>query len=330
MRRLPKRQPAATGADASGAKESFAVRITTPAGWPGGPTPVLRFRPDADPARAALVLRAQLQLDRRLATQLAAQTVEILEAGSYRTRVGVQVSIAEPVSAAVARARTIGADEVLPPVPPASFPTTTVRVRNTTSLAAAWGLAQSGRAPLVLNLANGITPGGGFRTGSRAQEEYLCRGTALYPTLVGQRMYADHRARSDYESSDAAILSPDVPVFRDDDAELLGEPWRCHIVSMAAPVAHRVGQPRSAQLMVGRIHRLLHLAVSFGARDLVLGAWGCGAFGNDSRATADAFATALSGPFLGRFDQVVFAISDWSEERSHLGPFRDRFAALPS
>jgi uncharacterized protein (TIGR02452 family) len=227
----------------------------------------------------------------------------------------------------VARARPVGRDEVLPPVPPPLFPVTTVRVRNTTSLAAASQLVRSGRAPLVLNLANGLTPGGGFRSGSRSQEEYLCRGTGLYPTLVGQPMYEEHRARSGYEASDAAVLSRNVPVLRDDDCELLGEPWNCHFVSMAAPVAHRVGQPRSKELMAGRIRRLLHIAAAFQMHDLVLGAWGCGAFGNDPHATAEAFAAELSGPFVGYFDQVVFAITDWSEDRCHIGPFRDQFAA---
>jgi uncharacterized protein (TIGR02452 family) len=59
---------------------------------------------------------------------------------------------------------------------------------------------------------------------------------------------------------------------------------------------------------------------------LVLGAWGCGAFGNDPLRTARDFRSALEGAYAGGFREVVFAITDWSDERRFLGPFRDVFA----
>jgi len=60
---------------------------------------------------------------------------------------------------------------------------------------------------------------------------------------------------------------------------------------------------------------------------LVLGAWGCGAFGNDPLTTARSFRAALEGPFRNAFRHIFFAIADWSPERRFLGPFRDVFAA---
>lgn len=45
---------------------------------------------------------------------------------------------------------------------------------------------------LVLNFTNGIQPGGGFLGGARAQEEVLCRSSALYHTLDGDPMYRHH------------------------------------------------------------------------------------------------------------------------------------------
>ena len=60
---------------------------------------------------------------------------------------------------------------------------------------------------------------------------------------------------------------------------------------------------------------------------LVLGAWGCGAFGNDPARTARDFHGALAGAFAGAFEEVVFAIADWSPGRRYLAPFRDLFAA---
>lgn len=63
----------------------------------------------------------------------------------------------------------------------------------------------------------------------------------------------------------------------------------------------------------------MQIAAAHGYSDLVLGARGRGAFGNDPHATAADFRAALAGPFDGAFDQVVFAITDWSPERRFLG-----------
>jgi uncharacterized protein (TIGR02452 family) len=214
----------------------------------------------------------------------------------------------------------------LPPTPAASFPETRVRVSNETTLGASRRLIDAGLRPLALNFANGVHPGGGFLHGARAQEEVLCRSSALYATLEGDPMYAAHTERDDHESSDWAILSPDVPVFRRDDGRSLDAPWLLGFITCAAPVAQRVGQPRASELMARRIHRVLEIARACGFDTLVLGAWGCGAFGNDPERTARAFRSALEGEFRGAFREVAFAIADWSPERRFLGPFRDVMA----
>lgn len=52
---------------------------------------------------------------------------------------------------------------------------------------------------------------------------------------------------------------------------------------------------------------MLRLAVSHGHRQLVLGAWGCGAFGNDPCEVADVMVKACRGA-AGVLDHVVFAL----------------------
>jgi uncharacterized protein (TIGR02452 family) len=61
-------------------------------------------------------------------------------------------------------------------------------------------------------------------------------------------------------------------------------------------------------VLTRRASRILAIAAAHGHRSLVLGAWGCGVFGNDPAVVADAFAAALrANPW---FDRVVFAILD--------------------
>ncbi len=187
-------------------------------------------------------------------------------------------------------------------------------------------LVKAGMHPLALNFANGVFAGGGFLGGARAQEEVLCRSSALYATLVDDPMYEAHSARSSHDSTDWTILSPDVPVFRTDDGTALEQPWALSFMTCASPVAYDVGQPLAGDLLQQRIQRVLAIARAYGYSALVLGAWGCGAFGNDPRRTARDFRSALEGEFAGAFSAVVFAITDWSPDRRTLGPFRDVFA----
>ena len=74
-------------------------------------------------------------------------------------------------------------------------------------------------------------------------------------------------------------------------------------------------------VMRRRTARMLTVAAANGVRRFILGAWGCGAFGLDPVLMAGIFRDALDGPFRGVFDEVVFAITDWSPERRFIGPF---------
>jgi hypothetical protein len=60
----------------------------------------------------------------------------------------------------------------------------------------------------------------------------------------------------------------------------------------------------------------------------VLGAWGCGAFGNDPHQRAEEFRAALVDEFAGAFREVLVAISDWSPERRFEGRQRRHLAHL--
>lgn len=283
--------------------------------------------PCLDSPELAAALRKEVHVSVWRAMRLGRSALEAIESGRYQTADGHVVDWSQAVRIAREARRSIPADAALPPPPEPAFPETRVGVCNETTLRAARRLTEAGLRPLALNFANGQEAGGGFRRGARAQEETLCRSSALYATLQGDPMYRAHRRQLNYQSSDWAILSPDVPVFRTDDGTALDRPWPLGFITCAAPYAPFVGRRRSAELLERRISRVLAIARAHAYDTLVLGAWGCGAFGNDPARTARDFRAALEGEFSGAFREVVFAITDWSAERRYLGPFRDVFLA---
>jgi uncharacterized protein (TIGR02452 family) len=59
---------------------------------------------------------------------------------------------------------------------------------------------------------------------------------------------------------------------------------------------------------------------------LVLGAWGCGVFGNDSSQIAGMFAESLGAGIGACFDHVTFAVFDPSPDQATYAAFRERLA----
>ncbi|CAM5655500.1 TIGR02452 family protein OS=Streptomyces tendae OX=1932 GN=GUR47_03945 PE=4 SV=1 [Streptomyces tendae] len=200
-----------------------------------------------------------------------------------------------------------------------SLPTrvgTVFEVTGESSLEAARRL---GGAVAVLNFASARNPGGGYLNGAQAQEEALCRASALYTCLLRAPVYDHHRAHRDPFYTDRVVHSPGVPVFRDDRGRLLDEPFTAGFLTSAAPnagVVLRTAPERAADLpaaLAARAERVLETAVAHGYRRLVLGAWGCGVFpATTPPQVAGAFRTLLGpgGRFAGAFDRVAFGILD--------------------
>lgn len=289
-------------------------------GEPSRPSPRLQVLPAVDsPERAETSARLRA-IPRQQTAAWGKATVTALGTGSYADAAGRPVDWRGAVQAAVAAKHSLPPDARLPgPLPPV-FSTTRIQVANETTLAAARRLSEPGQRVLALNFANGIEPGGGFLQGNRGQESVLCRSSALFATLQGDAMYAHHKTRPRPDSTDWAILSPDVPVFRTDDGTPLERPWLLSVITCAAPYAPTLGVEVSARLMESRIRRVLAVARAFGYEALVLGAWGCGTYGNDPARIAAIFHAALREQ-AGAFAEVVFAVTDGSPERAFFGPF---------
>ena len=286
----------------------------------------LKCLPCWDSDEMAASRKQALDINQDVAAQLGKSAIEAARVGYYVSPAGEQVDWRSAVEGARLAKISIAPIDRLPVPDDIAFGQTAVQVTNETTLMASRRFIGSGLQPLALNFANGVQPGGCFLLGARAQEEVLCRSSALFETLVDDPMYEHHWDRELPDSTDWAIYSPAVPVFRDDDGTALDCHWLLDFLTCAAPYAPDVGQPKSSNLLQQRIMRVLAIARAFGYRSLVLGAWGCGAFGNDPHRTASDFRQILENEFCSAFSNIVFAITDWSPERETLGPFRDAFA----
>jgi len=253
---------------------------------------------------------------------IARETENIVEAGAYRTANGREIGIEKDLAAALTGTRLYGPEPV--PVSPDRDRTPVIEVTGESSLEAAARMIRERPGGIaVLNYASARNPGGGYLNGAQAQEEALCRASALYATLLRvPDFYAHHRAERSVFYTDRVIHSPGVPVFRDDRGRLLETPYTAGFLTSPAPNAGviRAKSPREAHrvpaALAARAERVLEVAAVCGYRRLVLGAWGCGVFRNDPAVVAGAFHALLTGEgrFAGHFEQVVFGILGREED----------------
>lgn len=278
-------------------------------------------------------MSAPLYPSRAEAARRGAELAALVADGGYVAPSGARVDLAAALAAARAGTVSYPPERAVPP-PTSRADRTTFTVANESTLAAARRLHVAGLRPAALNFASARHPGGGWLSGARAQEESLATASALVTCIERDPMYAHHLAHRDTLYTSWAIYAPDVPVVRGDDGALLEAPWPLAFLTCPAPnaaVVLRRAPGRRAEVeaaLAERIDRILAIAAAHGHDALVLGAWGCGVFGNDPAVVAALFAAALDGPHAGRFRQVTFAVLDSSPERRFIGPFEARFAGV--
>ena len=162
----------------------------------------------------------------------------------------------------------------------------------------------------VLNFASYKHPGGMFLDGSKAQEECLCHESFLYNVLSrhDETYYAWNKKnlnRSLYRNR--ALYSPAIGFFKDDKTAL------CDVITCAAPnytSAKKYGAVTKRENLVlldSRIKFVLDIAEANKVDTLILGAFGCGVFGQDPYEVASMFKEYLEDA-SHVFEKVVFAI----------------------
>lgn len=200
--------------------------------------------------------------------------------------------------------------------------------------------AYAGQKVAVLNFASAVSPGGGVLTGCNAQEESLCRISTLHPCLDvpenRNRFYHPHRQANQRLNNDDCIYTPGVVVFRSDDsaeAVLPEEEWfRTDVITCAAPDLRTFRPGTVPDETIDRLHRhrlrrILDVAYANGAEVVILGAFGCGAFGNDPAVVAKAMADVVR-EYRRMFRTIEFAIYCSPAHMQNFVEFRSAMAQL--
>ena len=191
---------------------------------------------------------------------------------------------------------------------------------------------------LVLNLANPVHPGGGVRNGAKAQEEDLCRRSSLLLSLEHEsasQYYSYNKSLNTKMGSDAVIITPNVEVVKAADGSLLDDSVIVSVMTCAAPMIKHgmegLGQKEYEQLIYERITGMLKVAAYEGYKVLVLGAFGCGAFGNDAKLVSDLFYKAMKDfdydgmSLKDFFRRIDFAVLDNTKDKYNYNEFMRNF-----
>jgi uncharacterized protein (TIGR02452 family) len=246
---------------------------------------------------------------------LARENMAIYLTGKYEHPAGVEVSIAEANAAAAASGATFPPSHVFA-LPPAGALPGAVEITGETTIGALHRLVAIEGEPnsVGLNFANPEEPGGGFLRGAVAQEEAICRCSTLYDLLLTQPEMYVKVAENDGLYTDYMSLIRDVPIIRDDQYEFLEKPFLASFITCAAPIAFMYQEVSSDErrlynALEVRIRKIVQCAIVGGFTNVVLGAFGCGAFGNSTENVAAMFKKVLIDENLkSYFRKIVFAI----------------------
>lgn len=242
----------------------------------------------------------------------AKRVLEVLKRGTYNIA-GKDVSIREVQWKAEHQSRLYTPEELEEFRIRSEGKPCSVVVEDGTTQQVARELSRDGSVAL-LNFASGRNPGGGFLNGAKAQEEDLCRCSGLYPTLLRHPAYYEaNRSQNSMLYTDYAIFSPDVPFFRlRGTGDFLEEPFECGVITAPAPNSgphlDRGGNESDLETCFARRWlNVLAIARDQGVTNVLLGAWGCGAFRGDPEMSARTARQAIEviGP---AFEKIVFAI----------------------
>ncbi|KRL06223.1 TIGR02452 family protein [Liquorilactobacillus oeni] len=172
----------------------------------------------------------------------------------------------------------------------------------------------------VLNFASPVVPGGNFLEGVNAQEQTLCRNSFLYPELLKYKKNyyrLNQKNPHNFFYSPAFIFGQNIKILRDEtEKSYLSKECLVDVLSIAAPDVKAM-RKHGLQVKKDEIEKDLEVKVKqilrqfklSGDTILIMGAFGCGSFGNDPQLVARIFKKQLyTGEFAGCFSDTFFSI----------------------
>lgn len=174
-------------------------------------------------------------------------------------------------------------------------------------------LENGGKHIIALNFANALFAGGAYTVGGSAQEESLCRASMLYYAIKDESgFYGANLRHGAPDYTDGMIYSRNVPVIRNDGGEMLGTPVLCDFITCPAVNRYEAAEllmpkEKTNEIMERRIAKIVFFAAEQLPELIILGAFGCGAFGNDRNDILPMFERAVNS-YCGGEAEIIFAI----------------------
>ena len=277
-----------------------------------------------------------------------ANTLEVVEAGGYVTTSGKEIRLPNDSSMMENSELYSGPTDFMEKEPHFEKEDTVFDVINDDCMAVTEHLVREGYFPALLNLANGQRPGAG-PVKSNTQEEAILRRTNLFRSLyqferIGLHYGVPQRPeRYPLDECWGGVYTPDVVLFREgvqDGYRLKEDPVSFAVITVAAVcdpelIDDTQMSERDAETTRCKIRTILRIGYQHSHDALVLGAFGCGAFGNPPSHMARLFRQVLDEEeFRHRFRKVVFAIIEdvysgsYYNPDGNFKPFFDEFIDL--
>ena len=162
----------------------------------------------------------------------------------------------------------------------------------------------------LLNFASYKHPGGGFIKGSIAQEEAICHASTLYNILSDEKFEEEYEYNNKHLNEnlyeDFAIFTPDV-AFEDEQ----NRAYYANVLTVPAPnkkAYNGKSIEKYERVLAERIDYILNIMKCEHQSTLILGAFGCGVFGNNPYMVASIFKRLIESKYLNDFKEIIFAI----------------------
>lgn len=203
----------------------------------------------------------------------------------------------------------------------------------------------------ILNMASPLRPGGGVLAGATSQEEFLCARTTLLPSLKEEYYRLPELG---------GIWTPDVLVFRNsaslgDAKGELGPSDRQWVDVISAGMLRfpelegdddeiKSLCKKDRDIVESKMRAVLRIAERKGVKKLVLGAWGCGAYGNPIHDIAHIWKKVIDPPVGSaskkgkrvseaeqwpNLEEVIFAIANRKMARDFAQEYGGRLEVEP-